>query len=100
MFPLVSPLVVGDPTMALVEYGQTVGDRRILERVLGGYSLEELETSLPFFSDEDSSAIEHDISMYGFYDRTREFPFDCWAPYGGFAMSEEDKRCTVSTVLA
>ena len=90
MGPLVS-LSVGDPTLALVEYAHTVGDQRILGRVIGCFSLEELETSLPCFSDEDSVAHESDNSMRCLYDRTREFPFDCWAPYGGFAMSEEDK---------
>ena len=37
--------------------------------------------------------------MNTYYDQNLQFPFDCWAPYGGFDMSEEVRRCTVTTVL-
>ena len=98
--PSVSPLRMGDPTLAWFEYAQTVGDRRILGRLIGDYTLVELETGLPFCSDEDSVALARDISMRDYYNPTRDFPFDCWAPYGGFDMSDAQKRSTVSTVLA
>ena len=78
----------------------TPGDRLYLDRVSNGCTLAELETTLPYFPDEDESAYLLDLSMDGYYRRLDEFPYDYWDPYGGSGMSADDRRVTTAIVLS